>query len=317
MPIANLLVTVAIGYLAAVLFYFARGLSRGPRTAIFGLLGTIVLITGLQLVTEHISLRFTVAAILPISFWHMWDLHVDPARRTRLTLKSYMVFLLDYAWSVARVDQGYGTDLPLKRRALDAARSVTGLVLVSAIVVVIFQIDWIPYPFWAEHAAKSTGLAGLTVWAFQANTALWRLAGAPAAWFTTRSVLRARSPADFWRRWNRPMHRWLYEDVFRPAGGRGRPVLATLGTFAVSALLHEYLFAIWLQRATGYPTVFFGVHGLATVLTRRWKPTGPRTLLAGVGTFAFNTLSTVLLFVPVNDRVAFYANAIPEWVPKW
>jgi hypothetical protein len=53
------------------------------------------------------------------------------------------------------------------------------------------------------------------------------------------------------------------------------------------------------------------------VLTRRWKPTGPRALLAGVGIFAFNTLSTVLLFVPVNDRVAFYANAVPEWVPVW
>ena len=83
----------------------------------------------------------------------------------------------------------------------------------------VFKIDWAAYPFLLEHAIKSTGVAACTLWAFQANTALWRLADAPAAFFTAKNVLGAYRPADFWRRWNRPMYRWLLEDIYKPLGG--------------------------------------------------------------------------------------------------
>ena len=36
----------------------------------------------------------------------------------------------------------------------------------------------------------------------------------------------------------------LHEDVFKPLGGLRSPVRATLGTFAVSAVLHEFIFWI-------------------------------------------------------------------------
>jgi len=278
----------------------------------------VVLGSVLLLETGNLAIRY-VAVALPLAIFllHMWDLHMDPGRRNRLSLWAYMVFLGDYAWSVARVADDYGIGLPFKRRAFDAGKYVAGLGLVSAVTVGVFKIDWATCPFWLEHAAKSTCLVACAIWAFQANTALWRLAGAPAAFFTTRNVLWARSPADFWRRWNRPMYRWLLENVYKPIGGRRNPALAALAAFAVSGLLHEYLFAVTFRRVTGCVTAFFLLHGLVVVLTRRFKPAGWRILPAAAVTFAFNIVSTLLLFIPINEQIPFYVNDVPAWMVLW
>lgn len=312
------LIVVAIGYAAAVLFFFARGLKPGPRSVVFVFLGSIVLGSAFLLQTGNPAVRYVVGGMLSVIFLtHMWDLHMDPDRSTRLNLRTYMILAADYAWSVARVANGHGMDLTRRQRALDASNYVAGLCLVSAVTVGLFKIDWAAYPFLVEHAVKSTALGAWTLWAFQANTALWRLAGAPAACFTTRNVLGAYSPADFWRRWNRPMYRWLLENVYKPLGGHRNPRLATLGAFAVSGLLHEYLLGVIVQRVTGYPTAFFLLHGLATVLTRRFKPTGWLVLPAILFTFAFNTALTLLLLIPINERLPFYVNDVPRWLHLW
>lgn len=314
----NPLIVVGIGYTAGVLFFFARGLKPGARSVAFVLLAVVVLGSALRLEAGNWAIRYVVVGMVLIIFLsHMWDLHVDPDRVSRLGLWDYIVFVGDYAWSVARVDNGYGIGLPFKQRTLDAGKYVAGLCLVSAVTVGTFKVNWAAYPFLLEHAAKSTCLAALTLWMFQANTALWRLAGAPAAFFTTRSVLRAHSPADFWRRWNRPMYRWLLEDIYTPLGGRRHPLLATLATFAVSGLLHEYLLGVTLQHVTGYPTAFFLLQGLAVVLTRRFKPTGWVRAPAILLTLVFLTASTILLFIPISDRLPFYVNEVPKWARLW
>jgi hypothetical protein len=318
MLLANLLIVVGIGYAAAVLFFFARGLKPGARSIAFVLLGIPVLGSAGLLETGNAFARYVVIGMLLMIFLlHMWDLHMDPDRVSRLGLWDYIVFAGDYAWSVARVDNGYGIGLPFKQRALDGGKYVAGLCLVLAVTVGVFKIDWAAYPFMLEHATKSTALAASCIWAFQANTALWRLAGAPAAFFTTRSVLWARSPADFWRRWNRPMYRWLLENVYKPLGGRRHPILATLAAFTLSGLLHEYMFTVTFRRVTGYPTAFFLLHGLATVLTRRLKPTGRLRLPATLFTFVFNTASTLLLLIPINEQLPLYVNEVPKWASLW
>jgi hypothetical protein len=318
MPLSDVPAVIGIGYAAAVAFFFARGLKPGARSAAFVLLGVIVLGSAILLETNNLAIRWVVVGLLIAIFLpHMWDLHLDPARGSRLSLRAYIVFVGDYAWSVARVADRYGVDLPFKRRLLDAGKYVAGLGVVTVLTVRVFKVHWPAYPFLLEHAVKSTCLAALAIWAFQANTALWRLAGAPAVFFTTKNVLRAYSPADFWRRWNRPMYRWLLENVYRPLGGRRNPHLAVLGTFAVSGLLHEYLFDVTFRCVTGYPAAFFLLHGLAAVLTRRFKPTGWSAVPATIFTFAFNTASTLLLLIPVNDRIPLYINEVPKWMHLW
>ncbi len=318
MPLSDVPAVLGIGYAAAVAFFFARGWKAGARSVAFVLLGVIVLGSGLWLEVENVAARYVVAGLLLIIFLlHMWDLHLDPDRSSRLSLRAYMVFLSDFAWSVARVGDGYGVGLPFQRRAVDAVKYVTGLGLVSVVTVGVFKVNWTACPFLLEHAVKSTCLAAWTLWVFQANTALWRLAGAPAAFFATRSVLGAHSPADFWRRWNRPMYRWLLENVYKPLGGHRNPHLALLATFTVSGLLHEYLFAVTFQRVTGYVTAFFLLQGLAAVLTRRFKPTDWLIAPGTIFTFAFNTASTLLLLIPINDRVPLYVNDVPKWLHLW
>jgi hypothetical protein len=309
MLLMNLFIVLAIGYAAAVAFFFARGWKPGARSAAFVLLGVVILGSAVLLETGNIAVR-CIAVGLPLIIFllHMWDLHMDPGRASRLSLWAYIVFVGDYAWSVARVGDDYGVGLPFTRRAIDAAKYVVGLGMVLVVTVGVFNVDWAAYPFLLEHAVKSTSLAACTIWAFQANTALWRLAGAPAAFFTTRSVLWARSPADFWRRWNRPMYRWLLENIYKPLGGRRNPQVAALAAFAVSGLLHEYFFAVTFRRVTGYVTAFFLLHGLAVVLTRRFKPTGWLVLPAAIATFVFNIASTLLLLLPINEYIPLYAH---------
>ncbi|MEN6577992.1 MAG: MBOAT family O-acyltransferase [Phycisphaerales bacterium] len=280
-------------------------------------LGTAVLGSAACLHTDVEAIRWTVALVLVIFLLHMWDLHLDPCRGSRLRLRSYMVFLADYAWSVARSGDDYGARLSARQHVLDAGRYVAEFCIASAVMVAVFRIDWRTQPFLLEHAVKSTCLGMWIVYAFQANTVLWRLAGAPAAFFMVSNILGACSPADFWRRWNRPMHRWLLENVFKPLSRWKNPRVATLATFAVSGLLHEYLFAVALRRVTGYVTVFFLLQGAAVLLTRRFKPAGWLVLPAAAGTFAFNTVSTVLLLIPVNERVSFYVNDVPRWANPW
>ena len=313
----NIGITVVIGYTAAVLFFFARRLRWEARIAVFVLLGGIVVSSAWVLETETLAIRCVVGALPFIFLLHMWDLHVDPQRGCRLTLGSYLVLLPDYAWSVARAGDDHGLDLPFGQRAREAAKQVAGLCLVFVVAVGLFSLDWAVWPFWVEHVAKSTCLGACAIRAFQANTAIWRLAGAPAARFVTRKVLCACSPAEFWRRWNRPMSRWLLENVYRPLGGRRNPRLAVLGTFAVSGILHEYLFAVIFRRLSGFVMAFFLLHGLAVVVIRRFRPVGWLRVPAAILTFLFNTLSSVLLLASIDERIPLYVNAIPEWLHLW
>jgi hypothetical protein len=308
---------VATGYAAAILFFFARGLEPRSRSIVFVLLGAVVLGSACRMSRGPEAVRCAIALLLVTLLLHMWDLHLDPCRGSRLSLGNYLVFLTDFAWSVARVVDHHGVDLSLKRRGLDAARYLTGLGLVSVLVMGAFRVDWHRYPFWLEHTTKSTCLGAWTIWAFHVNTALWRLAGAPAALFTGKNVLGAYSPAEFWRRWDRPMYRWFLDDVYGPMGGRRHPYLAGLAPFAISGLLHEYLYGVTFRRIAGYVTLFFLLHGVAALSTRRVKPNGPLVVPAVILTFAFNTFSTVLLFLPINQRIPFYVNDVPKWLHLW
>lgn len=113
------------------------------------------------------------------------------------------------------------------------------------------------------------------------------------------------------------MYRWLLENFYSPLGGRRHPDLAVLAAFAVSGLLHEYVYAMTFQRIAGYNLAFFLLHGLAVLLTRRLKPAGRLLVPAAVLTSAFNTVSTVLLFIPIDERAPLYTNEVPKWMHLW
>jgi hypothetical protein len=98
----------------------------------------------------------------------------------------------------------------------------------------------------------------------------------------------------------------LTEYAFLPAGGPRRAVRATLVTFGVSGLVHEYVFGIASGRVQGWQLLFFMLQGVAVVATMRIRPRGRMMLAWVAGTAAFNLASSVFFFLCVNQVLPFY-----------
>jgi hypothetical protein len=108
----------------------------------------------------------------------------------------------------------------------------------------------------------------------------------------------ASSPAEFWRRYNRPVHQFFGDDVYRPVGGVRNPVLGVLAVFAASAVIHEYVFLPAIGCIQGYQTAFFLVQGLGVLATRKARPGGVLPILA---TLVFH-LAASARSSPASDR---------------
>jgi D-alanyl-lipoteichoic acid acyltransferase DltB (MBOAT superfamily) len=178
--------------------------------------------------------------------------------------------------------------------------------LVSGIVcVILYRMNWSAVCFPLEHVLKVSAVASAVVLLTNAVAAVYRLSGGVALDFMNHPLV-APTPADFWRRWNVPAQQFLNEYTFQPAGGPRRPVRATLVTFAVSGLVHEYVFGIASGRVQGWQLLFFMIQGVAVVATMRVRPRGRFTLLWVAGTWGFNLASSALFFRSVNQVLSFY-----------
>ncbi len=176
--------------------------------------------------------------------------------------------------------------------------------------VPLFRMDWPGRSFTLEHALKVSLVVSAVVVVGNATATVYRLLGGLAI-DPMRNPLLAPTPADFWRRWNRPAQQFLDEYVFKPAGGSHRAARATLITFGISGVLHEYVFGIASGRVQGSQLVFFVLQGFASVATMRIRPRGPSTLLWIAGTWALNLVSSILFFRSVDQLVPFYSIAVP------
>ncbi|MGH1347815.1 MAG: MBOAT family protein [Nannocystales bacterium] len=118
----------------------------------------------------------------------------------------------------------------------------------------------------------------------------------------------ARSSSDFWgRRWNRFVTRWAFSNVFVPAGGRRRPVRATILVFAISGLMHEYLVVACghgFGSYTGWMLMFFILHGLGVVLVSRVPWELPRPIATALHT-GLMVVTAPLFFVPLDEAVGY------------
>jgi D-alanyl-lipoteichoic acid acyltransferase DltB (MBOAT superfamily) len=159
--------------------------------------------------------------------------------------------------------------------------------------------------FIVEHTLKLAAFYVALHGVFFIIVGLARRAGQPAR-LVFDNVFAARTPADFWRRYNRPVGQFLYEDIFKPSGGRRHPVWATLVTFVFSAIGHEYLISISIGRVEGYQTAFFLIQGLAVALTLRVRPKGAVVPVAVALTLAFNLATSFLFFASIQHYFPFW-----------
>mgnify|MGYP002391522336 CR=1 FL=1 len=152
------------------------------------------------------------------------------------------------------------------------------------------------------------------IWAVSAaGASLMRLLGSPALELMIAPIL-SRTPADFWRRYNRPVNQFLHEHVFLRAGGLSRHGPAILLAFFVSGLIHEYVFLAPIGRVCGYQMAFFLLQGAAVAATARFRPQAGLAALSALATAAFMLASASLFCASLNAVAPFYVSEVPNWL---
>ena len=243
------------------------------------------------------------------------DVLPDARLRTAPTWREYLAFLANPFIHVRR-------RLPLERQPPwhESLRTLVvgllGCTVGTAVLFGLFRLDWHGWPFLVEHICKVTVFMLTIISGLTALAALWRLGGGSARDYMDRPFS-AHTPAEFWRRYNRNMQQFFWQDIFKATGGLRAPTRTTLLVFALSALMHELIFSIAIGRVQGYQTAFFAVQGVAAALTARIKVRGRTAIVWVVGTLSFNLVSSVLFFASINEVVPFYARGLPDWLRGW
>ncbi len=300
----ELATTVVACFGLAGIFHPALVLDRRPRLVILVALVPFALLSPAWISADQPFLRFLGAVCAVVVIMKLYDVHLGAHRGDVPDWRTFLVFLPNLASVVLRkLDDeprpGREEDLiRLSKASLAACAAILGM-------VGVFQVDWRAYPFAVEHCVKVLGAFLILVPTTAAAASGLRLLGQRVREPMDNPFLSS-TPADFWRRYNRPVTQFLYEDVFRPVGGRRSPIRATLVTFAVSGVLHEYIFDLSVRRIQGYQLAFFLIQGLAVAATMRLRPRGWRTFPWIVGTLAFNLTTGTLFFASVNEILPFY-----------
>jgi hypothetical protein len=297
-------VAVAIALAVACSFQPALRLPKGRRLVVLAGLELLVLLTPLMVAPDRRFGRFLVAILAVALAAKLFDLHIGASLGDRPGFRDVFTFLINLTSVVRRrlADEprpGFRANL-LRLVAMALAAVPGGLLLAAC-----YLVEWRSVPFAVEHSAKVFAFFLLLVPAGAAGAAIWRLLG---GW--TREPMdnpfASTTPADFWRRYNRPAQQFFLEDVFKPLGGIRRPIRAALATFAVSGLLHEYLFDITVGRIQGYQMAFFLTQGVAVILTARIRPNGWRRIVGIAATVAFSLATAALFFASIDEVLPFY-----------
>ncbi len=315
MILATLALAVAAEFAVAAAFFPALTLQPRQRTVV--LLGLYVPIALAPLLVPPAApiIRFLASVNAAVLFLKLYDLHLGAGWGARPDLRTFLLFLPNWTSMVLR--KPYVKPRPNRHENLRSlGLGLGGLVVGSTIWWVLIRADWSGQPFIIEHSAKAVAFFLVFTSFMAAVVPLQRLAGGMVRDFADAPLL-ARTPADFWRRYNRIIRQFLYEDIFKPVGGRRSPMRATLVAFAVSGLIHEYIFGVTIGRVQGYQTLFFLLQGCAVVATARIKPRGWTAVPWISATLAFNLVSSVLFFASFPDVVGFYSRGLPPWLEGW
>lgn len=315
MEMIYLPIAVVQQFLFALLFFPTLRWPGGRRTLGLIALGVPIALSPLWIPLEKPPLRMLAAMNATAILAKLYDLHMTAIRSIRPGFPAFAAFLPNWFSVVWR--RLAAEPSPTTRQNLVALfHALWKTALAIALLTWLSHRDWREMPFLLEHCAKALSLFLVVIPGSAIGTSLWRLAGGKARDFMDAPLLAA-TPAEFWRRYNRPAQQFLYEDIFKPAGGLKAPRRATIVTFIVSALVHEYLFSITLARVQGYQTVFFLLQGLAVAATVRLRPAISLFWPALAATWIFNLLASVFFLASISYIFPFYSRGLPSWLEGW
>jgi len=245
----------------------------------------------------------------------LYDLH----RGAPSAVPSWPAYLLFLASPFCHVYRRlYAAPVPSVRQNLVRLGRGMGLVAVGwgswAGLAIVMAARPGAVGFLPEHVSKVTVGFVIVYGCAEVAFALWSLAGLRGHYHFDNFFF-ARTPADFWRRYNRPVTQYMFENVFRPAGGVRAPVRAMLAAFFVSGVLHEYIAGIALQNVQGFQMAFFMIQGVAVVATRRLQPRGRAAVVACIAATMLLNLAVSLLFcASLAQMTDLYSPGAPAWM---
>ena len=265
------LLCVAVAYVIGVGIYPA--LRRGGTLAIVAVaLASTAIAAGLFIIPAQLRVHRAIAALFCVDL--VFRL-IDFTRQNlsgelrRVGLSQFCRFLIPFPFLLVVFGQKDRRRPPHYRPARDVLRVVLGSTGVALGFVLVFTAegnDALQLSYALDHVTKLL-IFILTIESLaDATCGLERLAGYNTRPIVDRGFL-ARTPAEFWRRYNNRVQPWLYRNVFVPAGGRHAPVRGVWATFFVSAAFHELAFAIATSQFTGYQFTFFLVQAPAVMLS--------------------------------------------------
>jgi hypothetical protein len=297
------LAAVIVAHVAALVFFPAIRL-RGPfRTLAWLLCSALVALSPCLVPVGSPEWRFVSTLVAIGLLAKLYDVYRSGDLAFRRGIQFYLAWLPNSFWLVLRRNpQPTAPRDDWNRLPLATIRSTACLAILGG----IFAFDWSDMPIVIEHSVKVIVTYAAVVSFAQLGAVAYRLSGG-AALDPMLSPAGAPTPAEFWRRWNRPAQQLLETYAFRPAGGLHHPVRATLVTFAISAAVHEYVFGIAAGYLQGWQAVFFLTQGVAAAASIRVRPTGWRLALGKFLTATFNLATSVFFFQSVNSVLPFYS----------
>lgn len=300
-----MLAAVAVAYIAALAFFPASRLRRPWRTLAWSLCSAAVALSPCLVPLNSPGLRFASALVSIGLLVKLYDVLWVGDLADRRGFLFYLTWLPNGYWLTLRLTPpSRPTTDDWRRLRWSLGQAVLGLALFAA----VFAHDWSQAPFVVEHVVKVVASYCALMPLTQLGASGARLTGI-AAFDPMRSPAAAETPADFWRRWNRPAQKFFEEYAFFPAGGLRHPKRATLMTFAVSAAVHEYVFGIAAGQLQGWQAMFFLTQGVAVAATIGRRFTRKRRWLAVGLTLAFNLTTSVFFFQSIDQVLPFYSIA--------
>ncbi len=301
---------------------YLRG-RRGLSTAVLITAATVILTFPCFLPSGPPLLRWfaTIMAFLIVCKMVDYARYQPPPDSEEPGFRTYLSFLSPFPNLNVTLAPIRRNAPPRLRRAQEPLRMILALAVLGvgwALLRVCVRSELVHTYFVVDHMAKFLIFALVIEAGAQFIYGLERLLGFDLPPILNFAFL-ARTPAEFWRRYNPRVGAWLYRHVYLPAGGRRRAGLPVLLVFLVSGCVHEYVFDVAHWSLDGYQMAFFllqcaGV--LASPLLNRMARNHGLlgTVAAHTATIAFLLVTSVFFFASCNKVLPGFYAAQP-WLP--
>jgi hypothetical protein len=230
---------IPVAYALGLSLYLAIDWKSWFGSAVWCVVTAAIPACSLLIPAEHVILRAFALLVLVDLFLKL----VDLGRRRRqvgvdaVTWSDHVLFLLPFPWLLVVYDRKRRAQRRATPGSWDVVRLVAGAAVFTLCLVLMLLAERsadLRSSLPLEHVTKlALFLVGIESLA-QALCGLERLAGFDTTPIIDRAFL-SRTPAEFWRRYNRRMHDWLQQNVFlsrgvhapsvalSPSGGRAAP----------------------------------------------------------------------------------------------